>query len=833
MPVRQQVYHKFRSQYIWLGHNVGFKKLNDAPRRGAGPEIALSLKSLLTLSLLTFLLQGCGDSADTAPAGAATRLAAQVGQVGAVQLGDAPTLRDAQRTLAAGRGRQQSRSADGGSLAVDTQDREAVRLFYNHVYVRPEVAMGWTGDYASGKAGTVGAAWQAATSLRLNWYRAMAGVPAATTLSPDNSAKDQEAALLMSANGQLSHTPPSSWKWYTQTAAEAAGASNLALGVTGANAVDSYIADVGDNNGPVGHRRWIFYPQTRAFGSGDVPPASAGGASLYGANALWAFDDNYGGVRPKTRDDFVAWPARGYAPYQVVFGRWSLSYPDADFSQARVAVTRAGSAVAATIETAMSGYGENTIVWKVAGIERDGRHARPAADVRYHVTVSNVTVANAARSFEYDVVVFDPATETAGAVRASVSAPASSAPGAAFTAQVAQVAGASGYSLRSYRRAPLAALPASDYSAAGWTLNAAAASGTIADGAIHLYLEAPDTPTPLVATLNRKLLVEGAGAGSGARLSFTRTAGYATTTQVLRVQASKDDGASWSDVYSESGAGQPGTPSTVTVALDAYAGRVIRLRLVAEDTVSRYTGDDSGWTIAAIAFTGVAGLTEEREQRNTSGAFAVAASRSGNMLLVPRVQYQGLYDGDDGVPATVLLDGSAVLHGARAGYTLTRADGMLTVADNGGGDGVQVVRNPYRLDFSDVTLAFDVDGNAGKAYRLYRAALNRAPDAVGLGFWIAKLDEGVASEAIVDGFAASNEFKALYGAAGTAQLVDALYRNVLHRAPDPTGAAFWVARLNEGVPLRAVLSAISESAENKDGTAAETVPGIAYARYQP
>lgn len=788
----------------------------------------MPLKSLLTLSLLALLLQGCGDSADTAQDASAPRFAAQVGQVDTTRLGDAPTASDARRILAAGLGRQQSRSADGTSLAIDTQDREAVRLFYNHLYLQADPAIGWTGDYASGKAGTVGTDWQAATIQRLNWYRAMAGVPAATTLSPDTGAKDQEAALMMSANGQLSHSPPSSWKFYTQAGAEAAGASNLALGTTGAAAIESYIADFGDNNAVAGHRRWIFYPQTRMFGSGDVPAATVGGASLYGANALWVFDDYYGGVRPKVRDDFVAWPARGYAPYPVVFGRWSLSYPDADFSQARVNVTRAGSAVAATIESTTTGYGENTIVWKVAGIERDGRHARPTADVRYHVTVSNVTVANAARSFDYDVVVFDPAVETAGAVRAGVSAPASVGAGAAFSAQVTQVAGATGYSLLSYRRAPLAALPAADYTAAGWTLGAAASAGTIGNGAIHLYLEAADTPTPQVATLKRKLLVD-----AGATLSFTRTAGYATATQVLRVQASQDDGASWTDVYSEAGTGQPGAASTVSASLNTFAGRVIRLRLLTEDTVSRYTGDDSGWTISAIAFNGVAGLSEEHEDRNTTGTFALTASRSGNMLLLPRVQYQGLYDGDGGVPATVLLDGSAVLHGARAAYTLTRTGDALAIADNSGRDGVQTVRNPYRLDFSDVTLGFDTGGNAGKAYRLYRAALNRAPDAGGLGFWIAMLDNGVSTEAMVDGFAGSAEFKSLYGAAGHAQLVDALYRNVLHRAPDAGGAAFWVARLDEGIPLRALLIAISESDENKDQTAAETAPGIAYERYQP
>ena len=36
--------------------------------------------------------------------------------------------------------------------------------------------------------------------------------------------------------------------------------------------------------------------------------------------------------------------------------------------------------------------------------------------------------------------------------------------------------------------------------------------------------------------------------------------------------------------------------------------------------------------------------------------------------------------------------------------------------------------NVERLDFSDAHLAFDVDGNAGQIYRLYKAAFARTPD---------------------------------------------------------------------------------------------------------
>ena len=52
--------------------------------------------------------------------------------------------------------------------------------------------------------------------LRLNYYRAMAGVPATVTFSDTYNAMDQQAALMMSANGQLSHSPPTTWTCYTR-----------------------------------------------------------------------------------------------------------------------------------------------------------------------------------------------------------------------------------------------------------------------------------------------------------------------------------------------------------------------------------------------------------------------------------------------------------------------------------------------------------------------------------------------------------------------------------------------------------------------------------------
>src|SRR5687768_3980258 len=158
------------------------------------------------------------------------------------------------------------------ALSVNPASREEVRQFFRTVFHASEnVPLEWTGSYATGAAGDTSAAHKEATRLRINFYRALVGVPADIAFNPVYSAKAQQAALLMSVNNALSHTPPPTWTRYTPIAAEAALNSNLALGQAGPDAINGYIADAGANNAVVGHRRWLFYPPTLHMGTGDVP----------------------------------------------------------------------------------------------------------------------------------------------------------------------------------------------------------------------------------------------------------------------------------------------------------------------------------------------------------------------------------------------------------------------------------------------------------------------------------------------------------------------------------------------------------------------------------
>jgi hypothetical protein len=336
-------------------------------------------------------------------------LAAQAPLLGqTLQIGDAPS---APLTLPkpTAQGRNVAARATTSNW-YDTSNRTAIRDSW-HLVMAPTltVPMGWSGDVAAGIAGDTSQNWKDAVNTRINWFRAMAGVPAGIVLDPTYSAKAQQAAMMFSVNQQIDHFPPTTWINYTVDGAEAARNSNICylFGFFDPGCVQVYIVDLGLNNSEVGHRRWLLYPQTQRMGTGDV---SQVGSYPY-TNALWVFDGNFGAARPATRTPYVAWPPPGYVPYQVAGPRWSFSYPLADFSQATVSVMRNGATVPVRIEAVQDGYGENTLVWVPDNLDVTNfawQGTAPAADVTSVVIISGVSIGGISQSFSYSVTVFDP-----------------------------------------------------------------------------------------------------------------------------------------------------------------------------------------------------------------------------------------------------------------------------------------------------------------------------------------------------------------------------------------------------------------------------------------
>lgn len=187
-----------------------------------------------------------------------------------------------------------------------------------------------------------------------------------------------------------------------------------------------------------------------------------------------------------------------------------------------------------------------------------------------------------------------------------------------------------------------------------------------------------------------------------------------------------------------------------------------------------------------------------------------------------------------------ILDGktgldSAIIPGI-AGTNAIRKTGELITIDAYGGLGLppqsHTLLSIERLLFDDRAIAYDIDGNAGKAYRLYQAAFDRQPDLDGLGFWIAQLDHNTTLESVARGFIQSSEFVARYGSAPSDQeFVTGLYQNVLHRQPDQGGASFWTGKLHDGIGRSEVLMAFSESPENQAALIGQIGNGISYHLY--
>ncbi len=293
-----------------------------------------------------------------------------------------------------------SRPRAASEFSLKPWNRTDVLAFYNTVYRASESApsrIDWVGNVNAGIAGTTSAAFKNDVRRRVNFYRALAGLPSDITFDDLKSAKCQQAALMFSANESISHFPPVSWTHFSLAGSEAAGASNIAIGSFGPESADRYMIDDGANNRIVGHRRWLLFPRAAEMGTGDIPPSSQSPAT----NAIWVNGD----FKPSGSMDFIPWPPRGYFPANLVPSRWSVSRTDADFSGASVTMTRNGTNVPVTVISRNdNGAGDNTLVWvPQTPLPKGG------ADINYRVSITGVISPDGKNSFRYLTRAFNPA----------------------------------------------------------------------------------------------------------------------------------------------------------------------------------------------------------------------------------------------------------------------------------------------------------------------------------------------------------------------------------------------------------------------------------------
>ncbi len=214
---------------------------------------------------------------------------------------------------------------------------------------------------------------------RINYIRRLAGVYDSCVLDPELNKKAQAAAYLMEVNNQLSHAPASTWKCYSKEAATTASRSNLSLGYSFMDALMGQIQDDGAGNAACGHRRWILNPTNNVFGHGSTNDAMC----LYTVNT---FNKSLSKTIIFPDSQFIAWPSADYFPIDLMPTRWSFSYQNADFSQAKVEVSANSKVIKTQKESIEVGYAINTLVFKL--------NQAAVANATYNVKISNFKVFN-------------------------------------------------------------------------------------------------------------------------------------------------------------------------------------------------------------------------------------------------------------------------------------------------------------------------------------------------------------------------------------------------------------------------------------------------------
>lgn len=245
----------------------------------------------------------------------------------------------------------------------------------------------WSGDTASCNKGDVAAPGRENARRQVNLYRWLAALPEVAE-EPTWSAKAQACALMMHANGQLSHSPPMNWKCYAAEGAEAAGKSNIATG-PGVSAVDLYMVDPG-NPTTMGHRRWIL--------SNSLGPIGMGSTSGY--SCLWVI-----GGQGQAGKPWTAWPPPGIVPIEAIHvpeigfsdvdkTGWTIQSDSIDVGAATITITEGGANRAVQKATLQSGYGSKYAVSLIP------QGWTTAAGKTYTVKVDGVP-----QPFSYDVQV--------------------------------------------------------------------------------------------------------------------------------------------------------------------------------------------------------------------------------------------------------------------------------------------------------------------------------------------------------------------------------------------------------------------------------------------
>ncbi|HEV2082389.1 MAG TPA: M10 family metallopeptidase C-terminal domain-containing protein [Brevundimonas sp.] len=148
--------------------------------------------------------------------------------------------------------------------------------------------------------------------------------------------------------------------------------------------------------------------------------------------------------------------------------------------------------------------------------------------------------------------------------------------------------------------------------------------------------------------------------------------------------------------------------------------------------------------------------------------------------------------------------------GARKAYATVNS--TTVVSPNEGTDSLTGIE---AAAFVDGLVTFNADSQAAQLMRLYSAAFDREPDALGFHIQLDAIESGVTFSEMARRFLQSDEFTIRFGALNDTQYVQRLYANALNRAPSNSEINDWLAFLNNGGSREALMLIFAESAEHR------------------
>jgi hypothetical protein len=156
------------------------------------------------------------------------------------------------------------------------------------------------------------------------------------------------------------------------------------------------------------------------------------------------------------------------------------------------------------------------------------------------------------------------------------------------------------------------------------------------------------------------------------------------------------------------------------------------------------------------------------------------------------------FGGDDTLIGKESADAAIYLNNSAEYDTKKNIDGAWTIKQkNSGSDGTDILINIERIKFSDISLALDLDGNAGITAKILGAVFGQesVSNKTYVGIGLSLLDGGMSYEALMQ-----LAINAALGAdaANYTAVVDLLYKNVVGFAPSTADETYFVGLLDSG-----------------------------------